>query len=175
VFRAIIAEGTPVFRQVLINIFHSRFPSVEWAEAANGKDAIGLIETFLPDLILVDIKLPGGNALELTRMIKMHHPKVVVIILGSYDFPEYRDMANLKGADYFIYSIGLFLSAYLGLITSLYPYAIPPTVTLEQAAAQRETLFFTLWGVVIVLPLVAGYIIYSYSVFRGKVSHEEYY
>jgi len=102
VFRAIIAEGTPVFRQVLINIFHSRFPSVEWAEAANGKDAIALIETFLPDLILVDIKLPGGNALELTRMIKMHHPKVVVIIMASYDFPEYRDMANLNGADYFI-------------------------------------------------------------------------
>ena len=101
-FRAIIAEGTPVFRQVLINIFHSRFPSVEWAEAANGKDATGLIETFLPDLILVDIKLPGGNALELTRMIKMHHPNVVVIIMASYDFPEYRDMANLNGADYFI-------------------------------------------------------------------------
>jgi cytochrome d ubiquinol oxidase subunit II len=75
----------------------------------------------------------------------------------------------------FIYSIGLFLSGYLGLITSLYPYAIPPTVTLQQAAAQRETLLFTLWGVVIVLPLVAGYIIYSYSVFRGKVSHEEFY
>ena len=101
-FRAIIAEGTPVFRQVLINIFHSRFPSVEWAEAANGKEATGLIETFLPDLILVDIKLPGGSALELTRMIKMHHPKVVVIILGSYDFPEYRDMAYLNGADHFI-------------------------------------------------------------------------
>jgi cytochrome d ubiquinol oxidase subunit II len=75
----------------------------------------------------------------------------------------------------FIYSIGLFLSGYLGLITSLFPYAIPPTVTLQQAAAQRETLLFTLWGVVIVLPLVAGYIIYSYLVFRGKVSHEEYY
>ena len=101
-FRAILAEGTPVFRQVLINIFHSRFPSVEWAEAANGKDAIALIETFLPDLILVDIKLPGGNALELTRMIKMHHPNVVVIIMASYDFPEYRDMAYLNGADYFI-------------------------------------------------------------------------
>jgi DNA-binding NarL/FixJ family response regulator len=102
VFRAIIAEGTQAFRQVLLNIFHSRFPSVEWAEAANGKDATGLIETFFPDLILIDIRLPGGNALELTRMIKMHHPDVVVIILGSYDFPEYRDMAYLNGADYFI-------------------------------------------------------------------------
>lgn len=74
-----------------------------------------------------------------------------------------------------IYSIGLFLSGYLGLMTSLYPYAIPPAVTLREAAAQQETLRFTLWGTGIVLPVVVGYILYSYSVFRGKVSHEEYY
>jgi cytochrome d ubiquinol oxidase subunit II len=71
--------------------------------------------------------------------------------------------------------VGLFLSGYLGLITSLYPYAIPPSVTLQEAAAQRETLVFTLWGTAIVLPVVIGYMIYSYSVFRGKVTQEEYY
>jgi cytochrome d ubiquinol oxidase subunit II len=75
----------------------------------------------------------------------------------------------------FIYSIGLFLSGYFGLITSLYPYAIPPTVTLQQAAAQPETLRFALLGGVIVLPVVIGYIIYSYAVFRGKVGAEEEY
>jgi cytochrome bd ubiquinol oxidase subunit II len=74
-----------------------------------------------------------------------------------------------------MYSIALFLSGYLGLITSLYPYAIPPTVTFQEAAAQSETLRFTLWGAGIVLPMVIGYLIYSYSVFRGKVTHEEYY
>jgi cytochrome bd ubiquinol oxidase subunit II len=72
-------------------------------------------------------------------------------------------------------SVGLFLSGYLGLITSLYPYAIPPSVTLQEAAAQRETLVFTLWGTAIVLPVVIGYMIYSYSVFRGKVTQEEFY
>jgi cytochrome bd ubiquinol oxidase subunit II len=71
--------------------------------------------------------------------------------------------------------IGLFLSGYFGLAASMYPYAIPPTVTLYEAAAQEETLRFTLWGAVIVLPLVIAYIIYSYSVFRGKVGQEGYY
>jgi cytochrome bd ubiquinol oxidase subunit II len=75
----------------------------------------------------------------------------------------------------FIFSMGLFLSGYLGLATSLYPYAIPPTVTIYGAVAQPETLRFTLWGVIIVLPIVLAYIIYSYSVFRGKVGHEGYY
>jgi len=68
-----------------------------------------------------------------------------------------------------VYSVGLLLSGYMGLITFLYPYAIPPTVTLQEAAAQRETLSFALWGAAIVLPMVVGYIIYSYWVFRGKV------
>ena len=51
----------------------------------------------------------------------------------------------------------------------------PPAWSPLGAAAQPETLRFTLWGAVIVLPIVMAYIIYSYSVFRGKVSHEGYY
>jgi cytochrome d ubiquinol oxidase subunit II len=72
-------------------------------------------------------------------------------------------------------SILLYLSGYLGLITSLYPYAIPPHVTIQDAAAQLETMRFVLWGAGIVLPFVLGYLIYSYWVFRGKVSQEKYY
>jgi cytochrome d ubiquinol oxidase subunit II len=72
-------------------------------------------------------------------------------------------------------SILLFLSGYLGLATSLYPYAIPPTVTIQEAASQPETMRFVLWGAVIVLPFVLGYLFYSYWVFRGKVSEEKYY
>jgi cytochrome d ubiquinol oxidase subunit II len=74
-----------------------------------------------------------------------------------------------------ISAVGLFLSGYFGLATSMYPYAIPPTITLYEAASQPETLRFTLWGAVIVLPIVMAYIVYSYSVFRGKVSPEGYY
>jgi cytochrome d ubiquinol oxidase subunit II len=72
-------------------------------------------------------------------------------------------------------SILLFLSGYLGLITSLYPYAIPPRLTLQDAAAQLETMRFGLWGAGIVLPFVLGYLVYSYWVFRGKVGQEKYY
>lgn len=71
-------------------------------------------------------------------------------------------------------SVGLFLSGYLGLVTSFYPYAIPPTVTFREAAAQEETLGFLLWGALIVLPVVIGYLVYSYAVFRGKVTEGSY-
>jgi cytochrome d ubiquinol oxidase subunit II len=75
----------------------------------------------------------------------------------------------------FYCSVVFYLAGYLGLIASLYPYAIPPNVTFREAAAQPETLQFALWGAMIVLPLVLGYMIYNYVIFRGKVSGEGYY
>jgi cytochrome d ubiquinol oxidase subunit II len=71
-------------------------------------------------------------------------------------------------------SVVLFLAGYLGLIASLYPYVVPPNITFQEAAAQRETLRFTLWAVIIVLPVVLAYTTYTYSIFRGKVGKEKY-
>jgi cytochrome bd ubiquinol oxidase subunit II len=75
----------------------------------------------------------------------------------------------------FVCSVLLFLAGYLGLIASIYPYAIPPDITFQEASSQPETLRFTLWGAIIVLPVVLAYIIYSYSVFRGKAGEGKYY
>jgi cytochrome d ubiquinol oxidase subunit II len=70
------------------------------------------------------------------------------------------------------WAVVLFLSGYLGLAASLYPYAIPPHLTIWDAAARPESLSFTLWGALIVLPLVLAYTSYSYWVFRGKTGEE---
>jgi len=75
----------------------------------------------------------------------------------------------------FVFSVVFFFAGYLGLFASIYPHAVPPSITFYDAAAQRETLEFTLWGAAIILPVVLGYTIYSYSVFRGKVGREGYY
>jgi cytochrome d ubiquinol oxidase subunit II len=74
----------------------------------------------------------------------------------------------------FACTVVLFLAGYLGLIASLYPFAIPPTITFREAAAQRATLRLTFWAVIIVLPVVLAYTIYCYSIFRGKVGKEGY-
>jgi cytochrome bd ubiquinol oxidase subunit II len=75
----------------------------------------------------------------------------------------------------FFAAVLLFLSAYLGLQSAIYPMAVPPDMTIYEAAAQRETLIFTLWGVAVVLPVVLAYTVYSYWVFRGKVADAEGY
>jgi DNA-binding NarL/FixJ family response regulator len=100
--RVLVVEDNPTFRQSLRDILHLRFPSIEIAEAADGKEAFQNIRSCLPDLIFMDIKLPGENGLSLTKRIKTEHPEVVIIILTSYDLPEYREAASRSQANHFL-------------------------------------------------------------------------
>ena len=72
-------------------------------------------------------------------------------------------------------AVGLFLLSYAGLAVSLWPYAVPRSITIWQAAAPPESQLFLLVGVLMFLPLVAGYTLYSYYTFRGKVRPEDGY
>jgi DNA-binding NarL/FixJ family response regulator len=102
VFRTLIVEDNPPFRQTILDILSAQFPSMVLEEAADGKTALERIDDALPDLIFMDIKMPGENGLHLTEHIKRKHPEVVVVILTSYDWPEYREAAYKFGANYFI-------------------------------------------------------------------------
>jgi len=76
----------------------SKFPSIVLGEAADGAEAMEKVESFLPQLIFMDIKLPGQSGLEVTRRLKALHPDIQVVMLTSYDFPEYREAARASGA-----------------------------------------------------------------------------
>lgn len=70
----------------------------------------------------------------------------------------------------FFLTIALFLLGFLGLIVSLFPYVVPPHLTIWQAANSVSSLQFTLVGYAIVMPLTLLYTGYAYWVFRGTVS-----
>jgi cytochrome d ubiquinol oxidase subunit II len=70
----------------------------------------------------------------------------------------------------FLAAQGLFILCFAGLGISLYPYAVPPTYTIWQAAAPDDSLQFLLIGAAVLLPLILGYTVHSYYVFRGKTS-----
>jgi DNA-binding NarL/FixJ family response regulator len=93
-----LVEDDDGFRRSLAGLLMSRFPSILLGEAADGAEAMEKVESFLPQLIFMDIKLPGQSGLEVTRRIKALHPDVNVIMLTSYDFPEYREAARTSGA-----------------------------------------------------------------------------
>ena len=100
--RVLIVEDSPLFRKLLKETLHSRFPSMQTSEAEDGKVALRKVNAVPPDLIFMDIKLPGENGLQLTAKIKAKYPNVTVIILTSYDTQEYREAATQAKANYFL-------------------------------------------------------------------------
>ena len=101
-FKALIVEDSPIFRRTLRWALCSRFPHMVVDEAANGTVALEKIDALQPNLIFMDIRLPGENGLELTKKIKEEYAKIVIIILTNYDIPEYRQAAYEYGANYFL-------------------------------------------------------------------------
>ena len=102
VLRVLVVEDSTIFRTLLKETLQSRFPLMEIREAADGEGAMQEITAHLPDLIFMDIKLPGDNGLDLTAKIKAEYPHVTVIVLTSYDTPEYREAAVKAKADHFL-------------------------------------------------------------------------
>jgi DNA-binding NarL/FixJ family response regulator len=100
--KILIVEDSAIFRTLLKETLQSRFPSVEILEAADGGDAMQKIAAHLPDVIFMDVKLPGENGLDLTARIKTAYPNAIVIILTSYDTLEYREAAGKAKANYFL-------------------------------------------------------------------------
>ncbi len=96
--KTLIVEDNVIFRQMLKENLCSRFPTMEIEEEPDGRDLFNKIDSFHPKIVFMDIRLPGENGLELTKKIKKNYPDIIIIILTSYDLPEYRQAgcANLK-------------------------------------------------------------------------------
>ena len=74
----------------------------------------------------------------------------------------------------FLWGAALFLLCYMGLAVSLFPYIIPPGITIWQAAAAPNSQLFMLYGAVPLLPIILGYTAYSYYVLWEAPSSDAY-
>ena len=101
-YSVLLVEDNSSFRQALADTLHAHFTTMNIEEVDNGEDALIKAGDLRPDMIFMDINLPGENGLEATRKIKMRHEHTQVVILTSYDLPEYRHQAFRNGADYFL-------------------------------------------------------------------------
>jgi cytochrome bd ubiquinol oxidase subunit II len=84
-------------------------------------------------------------------------------------------LAKGKHVQPFVCAVLLFLLAFAGLVVSNIPYLVPPTLTVWDAAAHPKSQMFMLVGVAILFPIIIGYTIFNYWVFRGKVRAGEGY
>ena len=101
-FKTMLVEDNAIFRESLRDSLQLQFPAMEIAEAGNGEEALKRIGPLSPNLIFMDVRLPGQNGLELTEKIKKLHPEIIIIILTNYDLPEYREAAARFKADHFL-------------------------------------------------------------------------
>jgi len=101
-FKILIVDDSDFFRQTLKATLKRYFPTITIEEAVDGGKALEKVDAFAPDLIFLDIQLPGDNGLELTRKIKATHPEMIIFILTTYDIQEYRSAASKYGADRFL-------------------------------------------------------------------------
>jgi cytochrome d ubiquinol oxidase subunit II len=81
----------------------------------------------------------------------------------------WRSLASDRQATPFFAALGIFAMAYAGLGISIFPMVVPYTFDLWQAAATPKSQAFLIVGTMFLLPIVLGYTVYSYWVFRGKV------
>ena len=69
----------------------------------------------------------------------------------------------------FLAAIVLFLLGYLGIVISVFPYLVPPSLTIWDTAAAPSSQRFMLIGVLVLLPIIIGYFVLVFWIFRGKV------
>ena len=86
-----------------------------------------------------------------------------------------RSLANRQDYRPFFLSLALFALSYAGLGISMYPYIVPQSITIWQAASPATSQIFMLFGVAVLIPLILAYTAWAYWVFRGKVRPESGY
>jgi cytochrome d ubiquinol oxidase subunit II len=99
-------------------------------------------------------------------------PVPFLVALASWAFA--RSLRAGHEVAPFLLTLGIFLLCFVGLGISVFPDIVPGAVSIWDAATDRSSQVFMLWGTAIVLPMILAYTGWAYWVFRGKVSAEGY-
>ncbi len=98
--RVLIVDDQQRARQSLRALLSTWPQAGETREAASGRDAVRLVEESQPDVVVMDVRMPGMDGVEATRLIKDRWPQVKVVLLSMYN--DYRNTTLTAGADAFV-------------------------------------------------------------------------
>ncbi len=127
---------------------------------------------------LISLITPFLNPEYLARWFEMPNvlftiwvPALLLVAL----FVFVKGLRDGRDAWPFLAALSMFVLSFVGLGISFYPNMIPPSLTIWEAAAPDESLWFLLVGALVLVPMILIYTTYAYWVFRGKVDPDEGY
>ena len=87
--RIVIADDHKVVREGTRELLQKENDLEVVGEAGDGEEAVELVKRFKPDVVIMDIAMPGVNGIEATKQIKAFYPRVAVLILTAYEYDQY--------------------------------------------------------------------------------------
>jgi DNA-binding NarL/FixJ family response regulator len=101
--RVIVADDNPAFLRELTSLLAVEFDVV--ATAADGQSALDLIRRYQPDLVVLDLQMPGLNGIEATRELAKHPQSPRVVVCSVETDPEVVEAARQAGAIAYVFKI----------------------------------------------------------------------
>jgi DNA-binding NarL/FixJ family response regulator len=99
--KVLIADDSEYMRERLIEML-SELKNVEIiGQAQDAPEAIKSIRELRPDVVILDIRMPGRNGIEVLQKIKKYKKAPIVIMFTNYPYPQYRKKCMDLGADFF--------------------------------------------------------------------------
>jgi PAS domain S-box-containing protein len=98
----LLVDDHEMMREGLKSIIESEDDMTVIAEASDGNDIINLIQETRPDVIVMDVNLPGMNGIEITEKVKAEFPEIQVVGLSLYDDEEVAEKMRNAGAAAYI-------------------------------------------------------------------------
>ena len=99
--RVLLVDDNTIFLKLFKEHLVSISPNLLIQEEFSGEEALKKVNENPPDLIFLDLRLPGMNGLQLAQEIKRDFPKIPIAFLTGYELPEYREAARQIGIDVF--------------------------------------------------------------------------
>jgi len=99
--KVFVVDDARLVRQRIIEMI-SELRGVEISgQAERAREAVASIKKSNPDVVILDIRLPGGNGIEVLKDIKKNKSAPIIIILTNYPYPQYKKKCMEAGADFF--------------------------------------------------------------------------
>lgn len=99
--RLLIVEDSDLMRDRLVDLFDDIENFEPVFQAKNSEQAYSVFNSSSPDIVILDIHVPGDNGIKILKKLKILRPLVIIIMLTNYPYEQYRKICMELGADYF--------------------------------------------------------------------------